>query len=125
MIDQWKPGAGPGPWPAMVLVEDVDNRFARVGDDPPWIRVSHLRPMPPTITPEQQAVLDAARRWHETGMQGELMEAVRAMLASQQPPDPAAELLAAAKEILADEDAWMRRDRLRAAIVAVEKAQKS
>lgn len=118
MSDQWKPGAGPGPWPAMVMVHQQDGSIAALGRPHEvtniggrWVCSSILHPMPPTITPEQQAVLDAAERQeningrphsaNEIGLAiRKTNAAVRAMLASQQPPDPVAELLAAARALI-------------------------
>lgn len=61
MTDQWKPGDGPGPWPAMVMVTRIDEHRAWAGAGAlSWLPAKCLRPIPPAITPEQQAVLGAA-----------------------------------------------------------------
>jgi hypothetical protein len=110
MTEQWKPIGDKWPQPAMVWVMRADeNNCARIinGGDRDWLPLSFLHPMPPTITPEQQAVLNAAEVQAKTGLnyeasQGEYNRAcartnlaVRAMLAAQQPSDPVKELRAA------------------------------
>jgi len=139
----WKPGAGPGPWPAMVIVKEVAGGHAYIrGGGPANLWTEDLHPMPPTITLEQQMVLDAAAQQERMFSEqnpiayGEAccvtINAVRALRAAQQPPDPVKELLAAVRNVqslarphFSDDTQALAMSLLDKAIAAVEKAQKS
>lgn len=140
MKASWTPTGDIWPQPAMVMV--LRNYGSTVGLAGPGGLNDYsapkacLHPMPPTITPEQQAVLDAAVRQARAGSASgegararfsdaylDTHEAVRAMHASQQPVDPVKELLEAAKAVAACDFycSTAARERLRIAIAALEK----
>lgn len=139
MSDQWKPTSDKWPEPAMVLVSSYGLSYSHVKNTDNNLTYNipshYLRPMPPAITPEQQAVLDAAKKQESVG--GSDSEditvadydaacrntniAVRAMLAAQQPPDPVKELRKAWNAKW--EPNW--NDRMEDAIAALEKEKKS
>jgi hypothetical protein len=65
MTDQWKPIGDKWPQPAMVWVYEQDSDLMAIGRAHEivavaqrWVSISALHPMPPAITPEQQAVLE-------------------------------------------------------------------
>ncbi len=102
--------------PAMVLVRSVGGgRYLAEANDSGMafhICSEVLRPMPPTITPEQEAVLRAIMPWiiqiardgyrlHPHGpLTGELIKAADAFRKSLAPVDPVAEVKAAWHELL-------------------------
>jgi hypothetical protein len=129
MANPWTPAGGKWPQPAMVEVRDVTNGCAILGPDGGKLALEYLHPMPPAITPEQQAVLDAAERWeaawNSQGVSYEvdksLSNSVRALRAAQQSPDPVKELRKAWNAKW--EPNW--NDRMEDAIAALEKEKKS
>ena len=67
-----------------------------------WLPVAALYPLPPTITPEERAVIKAAVECETTPISdagtrclARLSTATRALIASRKPLDPLAELVAA------------------------------
>jgi hypothetical protein len=131
MTDQWTPNGDKWPQLAMVRVARInplEGVSVCVGDEGKtrWLPHAALRPMPPTITPEQQAVLDAAvaqakafsAHNHDAYNAAccTTIDAARAMLAAQQPPDPVKELRKAWNANR--EHGW--HDRMEAAIAALE-----
>jgi hypothetical protein len=113
MANPWTPTGDKWPQPAMVLVREHGVSYSCVkntDNNSSYSIPSHyLCPMPPTITPKQQAVLDAAVKQAKAFSARNpdaynaacwtTIDAAHAMLAAQQPPDPMKELLEAAKEI--------------------------
>lgn len=110
----------------MVKVIGVQDGCAIINSSGYRIDFVHLHPLPPSVTPEQQAVIEAAEKWRKKCpwtlggfTPGEpprdLAASVDAMHAAQRPPDPVKELQEAAKGIagLSPQHA-----RLRAAIAA-------
>lgn len=126
MTEQWKPIGDKWPQPAMVFISRNHGGTVTIAgpsalyayDIPKYC----IQPMPPSITPEQQAVLDAAEAWlsHGTPIDRDfpLADAVLALRKSQQPPDPVKELRAAWQEFISDTPCTFKR--MEAAIVALE-----
>jgi hypothetical protein len=119
----WKPDPNkPLPQTAMVTVVDVGLRSDHVCISSPngvyTISADFLSPLPPGITPEQQAVIEAA------AVQGKAfsahnpyaysaacfatVSATRAMLAAQQPPDPRDAEITMLKRLLDQVQEWIR-----------------
>jgi hypothetical protein len=132
MTEQWKPIGDKWPQPAMVWVRKVNGDLAAISSpfaisvvDSRWVSTKHLHLMPPTITPEQQAVLDAAEVWLSAGWTDRrdhaLTDAIRAMLAAQQPPPTPLQTLRAAWDAIQHHgygDGFVTQ--MEAAIVALE-----
>jgi hypothetical protein len=96
-----------------------------------WITPGCLSPLPPAITPEAQAVLDAALVWmdvpHSLNGDMPLLHVARTYRASITPPDPIAELIAQAKEAVGQlirNDCHTGGSLLSEAIAAVEAIRK-
>jgi hypothetical protein len=127
-MSDWKPEAGK---PALVIVENLSSpsNMVRVsaGDGKcAWIDRACLLEPPPAITPQQLAVIKAAkvrlraRGVYDISVADEgLDNATRDLIASEAPPDPKEELLAAAKAHLS-EDSHKTHERLLNAIRAME-----
>jgi hypothetical protein len=132
MAHKWKFGDR-----AMVTVDfhNLNSNLVKLdsrscGSD--WILpVEALAPLPPLITPEAQAVLDAAVAWmdvpHSLNGDMPLLHVARTYRASITPPDPIAELIAQAKEAVGQlirNDCHTGGSLLSEAIAAVEAIRK-
>jgi hypothetical protein len=143
MTNQWKPIGDKWPQPAMVMVSGVKDGCAvshKYGHD---IALESLHPMPPGVTPEQQAVLRRAEEQNEVRRSTlhntagyynsnnyysaceNTNRAVHIMLISQQPPDAVKELREAWNALQHNGYDDGRVMQMETVITAIEKAQKS
>ena len=92
---------------AMVKIVQVDSDgdvWIKGGGDRKCLRPTDVRPLPPAITPEESAVVEAALKWGKTNapvnyVGDALAAAVLSLIVSRTPPDPLAELVAALDHI--------------------------
>lgn len=127
---EWKPEHGK---PAMVMLRGVSDTTAELvrSDDlnlgVSCVPIACLHPLPQPITPEAQAVLDAAVAWRKIwanvapGGGGDvLVRAVDTYRASIAPPDPVKELREAWEELQQNGAVIAATARLERAIAALE-----
>lgn len=127
MTDQWKWNpTKPGPQMAGVLVWPGQGGCVVIENacgDHSTLPANYLHPLPPSLSPEQEAVIEAAGKWREihgyigaSNTCSALTAAIDALHASLAPRDRHQELLDAAKEVVGLSP---QHARLRAAIAAL------